>query len=147
MFWFIVKLTEDNPPSLIFKVFVGTSSAKPFSSLWFSGEEIPPFLQPMPEKLFPNGFITAGMRLWVWFGGCKRAHRGQLMGRCAASMRLGCSHELKSFVSLGQALLWWWPWWWWWWCNNSSSSSSSIRLAFFQFSYTFPVKELMGSLT
>ena len=31
MFWFMVRLSEHNPPSLILKVFVGTSSAKSFS--------------------------------------------------------------------------------------------------------------------
>lgn len=105
------------------------------ASQWFSGEEIPPFLQPMPEKLFPNGFVIAGMRLWVWFGGCKRARRGQLMGRCAALNEVRLLSWVEELRSLGHALLWWWLRGWWWWCN-SSSSSSSIRLAFFQFSYT-----------
>lgn len=80
------------------------------ASQWFSGEEILPFLQPMPEKLFPNVFVIAGMRLWVWFGGCKRAHRGQLMGRCAALNEVRLLSWVEELRSLGHALLRWWPW-------------------------------------
>lgn len=135
MFWFLVRLSEDNPPSLIFKVFVVPLQQKSFSVPMILRRGNSPFLQPMPEKLFPNVFVIAGMRLWVWLEVVNEPIEGNLWVGVLPSMRLGCSSWVEELAHLGMHY-----------CGggrgnangwcNSSSSSSSIRLAFFQLSYT-----------
>lgn len=95
------QILRKQPSFSIFKVFVSTSLGSQFS-----GEEIPKFLHLRPEKLFPNGSDTAGMRLCIWFEGCKRSPQRATAGRHTALSEAGLPQELNSLVSHRHTLLW-----------------------------------------